>query len=143
MDKILIIGICDNELLRFLFRSKKYFEIESNYNCKILFGIDHTYIVNNNLLLIHIENKNKYIHGSITMLETWLKKYEFTSDNINTLYSFGSLFGKDAVILNDNFKNFQNSEIFKQMINKKLKNVIFILDEKNKQYILQSFEYRE
>jgi hypothetical protein len=143
MDKLIIIGICETELLKFLFQNKKYDQIENKYNCRILFGIDHTYIVNNGLLSVHIENK-QYLHSKLTMPETWLKKYDSIDENLELqveLYSFGSLFGKDSIVLNAGFRDFKESEPFKEMINKKLKNVVFILNE-NKQYILQSFEYR-
>ena len=129
--------------------------IENDPNLIVYKSIDHAYLVEKNdkvgirmmqERLKHCDvmfNKTNIIGSpdNIIMPSTWLKE----TVNMSTgekYYSFGSLFGKNSILLGARFTDFMKSIHFNQMLNRKLETVVFNSRPYDGQFILESYQFR-
>ena len=128
-----------------LAKEAKFKEIEE-LNFKILISNDHVYILGNDIFQRRMSIQDKFLTSKgvvevkgIIFSETWLRQTK--SLNGDLYYTFGALFGEKSIILGPKFETFKKSKEFKAMINKKLKNVKFELEQD--QFTLKHYEFRE
>ena len=67
--------------------------------------------------------------------------HEYIDKEGNKIYSFGNLFGKDSIFLDEYFSEFKGTETFRLLIGKLLKNVI--LTKQNGQFVMLKYELRD